>query len=61
MAKHSWTAVARRGLPAMTCANADCPIVWWPDRREPKSQCRGAAGNEPVQDLLHAIFTRGEK
>ncbi len=36
---HRWTADVRGDQPVMTCTNAGCRIVWWPDRNEPRSTC----------------------
>lgn len=41
MTAHAWTAGVRSGNPVMTCANPPCRIVWWPDRNQPKSECKG--------------------
>lgn len=42
MTAHAWRPSVRKRQPVLRCDNAGCPIVWWPDRLEPKSQCTGA-------------------
>jgi hypothetical protein len=34
---HAWTTSVRRGTPVMACT--ECPVVWWPDRHEPRGTC----------------------
>lgn len=43
--KHKWVPSIhyRNGVPEpiMLCDRQRCPIKWWSDRAEPKSECRG--------------------
>jgi hypothetical protein len=34
---HDWRTETRKGMPVMVCRR--CPVVWWPDRSEPKRAC----------------------
>ncbi|MEV6258056.1 hypothetical protein AB0L97_32855 [Nocardia sp. NPDC051911] len=37
--RHEWgEPVPRKGVPVLPCKH--CPVVWWPDRTEPRSLCR---------------------
>ncbi len=40
---HTWTVGTRRDQPVLVCTNRPCPIVWWPDRNEPRSTCNHQA------------------
>lgn len=43
--KHDWvpTVFYRNGVPkpVLLCKRQRCPVKWWPDRFEPKSECKG--------------------
>lgn len=43
--KHIWQSVTLRRhnmpTPAMVCTRRMCHVKWWPDRTEPKNDCKG--------------------
>jgi hypothetical protein len=43
--KHIWGAVVLRvreeRVPVLACTRRDCRTKWFPDRNEPKSECKG--------------------
>ncbi len=50
MSSHEWTEpVLRDGTPVFPCRY--CRVVWWPDRNEPKSECKG--GKTDYRDRWH--------
>lgn len=51
MSAHRWQPSTRNGQPILTCANEGCRIIWWSDRKEPKSGCAGTPEAELVQRM----------
>jgi hypothetical protein len=47
--RHDWRPDIRRHQPVLVCQNPGCPIVWWPDRREPKSACHGLTPRQLIE------------
>jgi len=43
--KHVWESVILRvhnvPTPAMVCKRRMCHVKWWPNRNEPKAECKG--------------------
>lgn len=52
MNAHLWRPSVRKGTPVLRCANGGCPLVWWPDRGEPKKPCEGTPVSEAVRALI---------
>ncbi len=59
MTAHAWTPGTRGGNPVMTCANQGCRIVWWPDRNQPKSECKGTPVESTAAEFVRAMMLGG--
>lgn len=57
--RHDWNPDVRGGSPVLRCDNRPCRIVWWPDRLEPRSECRGNRGEHNAAELVKAIMAGG--
>lgn len=53
---HRWVRGVRGDSPVLLCGNGDCPMVWWPDRREPQGSCpappRESGRNQDLRELI---------
>jgi hypothetical protein len=59
MTAHAWAPGVRHGTPVFKCANRWCSITWWPDRREPRSQCKGTPVEEVASEFVRALMIGG--
>jgi hypothetical protein len=42
MTGHKWTRRGViKGIYVLFCGNRSCRVIWWCNRREPRSTCRG--------------------
>ncbi len=61
MTEHVWTAGVKNNQPVLTCANSPCRIVWWPDRRQPKSSCTGRPAADAAAEFVRAVIVGSDK
>lgn len=58
MTAHAWQPSVRKGQPILRCRNVGCKVVWWPDRKEPKSACHGTEPVAPAE-VVRALMIGG--